>query len=170
MPPLELRGRYLMREYWADSDLHLRLTAEVRELYQGLWMLADDEGILPRDVPAISAALYRYEDRAPREKRVRAGLDRLRELGKVHSFRCGCLEVPAVVRYPRPGKKSLDHSKVHQTHSNLFEENLKPHSNGTKTVQTHSNRATLPVPSLPDPTARDDFKSKMAAKGARVPS
>ena len=53
MPALTMRGRYLMREYWSDSDLFLRLSAEERELYVGLWMLADDDGWLPRDVPAM---------------------------------------------------------------------------------------------------------------------
>ena len=113
-----MRGRYLMREYWSDSDLFLRLDAERRELYVGLWMLADDAGWLPRDVPAIAAALFRYEDRAPREAKVRGGLDRLRDLGKVESLRCGCLHLPAVERYPRAGKKTNEHALKHRTHSN----------------------------------------------------
>ena len=41
MPALTMRGRYLMREYWSDSDLFLRLSADEREFYIGLWMLAD---------------------------------------------------------------------------------------------------------------------------------
>ena len=58
MPALTMRGRYLMREYWSDSDLFLRLTAEEREFYIGLWMLADDEGWLPRNVPEIGSRTY----------------------------------------------------------------------------------------------------------------
>ena len=139
MPALTMRGRYLMREYWSDSDLFLRLDAAQRELYVGLWMLADDDGWLPRDVPAIAAALFRYEDRSPREGRVRAGLDRLGDLGKVKSHRCGCLYLPAVARYPRAGKKSAEHARNHQKHLN-----------GLKPIQTDLNPS--PVPSLPVPT------------------
>src|SRR5687768_11844415 len=114
MPALTMRGRYLMREYWSDSDLFLRLQAEERELYVGLWMLADDDGWLPRDVPAIAASLFRYEDRKPREDRVRSGLGRLRDLGKVESKPCRCLFLPAVARYPRAGKKTSEHRLEHE--------------------------------------------------------
>lgn len=115
-----MRGRYLMREYWTDSDLFLRLDARERELYIGLWMLADDEGWMPRDVPAIAAAIYHYEDRSFREGFVRKGLDRLRDLGKVESFRC-CIHLPAVARYPRAGKKSSEHAQQHRMHSSRDE-------------------------------------------------
>ena len=142
MPPLTMRGRYLMREYWSDSDLFLRLTAEQREVYVGLWTLADDAGWLPRDVPAIAAALFRYEDRAPREPRVRGALDRLRNLGKVQSTRCGCLHLPSVERYPRAGKKSNEHALEHRMHSNG--------SNPNKRYSKPSPDPTLPDPSLPD--------------------
>lgn len=138
MPALTMRGRYLMREYWSDSDLFLRLDADERELYIGLWMLADDEGWMPRDIPAISAAMFRYEDRAPRERRVTEGLARLRDLGKIVSHRC-CLHLPAVERYPRAGKKSSEHAIEHRMHSKR-----------TKRIQTDLNPS--PVPSLPDPS------------------
>lgn len=148
MPAMTLRGRYLMREYWSDSDLFLRLTAEERELYVGLWMLADDAGYLPRDVPAIAASLFRYLDRAPREKRVRDGLDRLRDLEKLVSHRC-CLYLPAVSRYPRAGKKSLEHLEEHRRHSSAV-----------KPIQTDLNSS--PVPTLPNPSLPD-------VAGARAP-
>jgi hypothetical protein len=149
MPALTMRGRYLMREYWSDSDLFLRLTAEQREVYQGLWMLSDDEGWMPRDVPAIAAALYRYEDREPREQRVKSALGRLGDLGKVLSQRC-CLFIPAVVRYPRPGKKAHEHADEHSRHSKP--KSIQTHSNGSE----HSNRPhsnPSPVPTRPNPTS-----------------
>lgn len=126
-----------MREYWSDSDLFLRLSADEREVYQGLWMLADDQGWLPRDIPAIAAAIYHYVDRAQREEWVRTVLDRLRDLSKVESFRC-CLFIAAVPRYPRPGRKSDEHMKEHQTHSK-----------GDKGKQSLPDR-TSPVPSNPN--------------------
>jgi len=146
MPPLTMRGRYLMREYWSDSDLFVKLTPGEREMYVGLWMLADDDGWLPRDVVAIAAALYRYEDRVPREAYVRLGLTKLARLGKVESLRCGCIRVPVVQRFPRAGKRSYEHRDAHKAHSNRIKRN-----------RTHSMflpDPTQPNPSLPDPSSR----------------
>lgn len=169
MPALTMRGRYLMREYWSDSDLFLRLTAEQREVYVGLWMLADDDGWMPRDVPAIAAALFRYVDRAPREELVRQSLERLRKLGKVQTHRCGCLWLPTVSRYPRAGKKATDHHANHRAHSNR-----------PKPIQTDLNPSpdvTLRNPSLPDvaggrasddgapPAGQSEFDRGMSAAG-----
>ena len=155
MPALTMRGRYLMREYWSDSDLFLRLDAIQREVYVGLWMLADDEGWMPRDVPAISAALYRYEDRAPRESKVSDALAKLRDLGKVQSFRC-CLFLPAVARYPRAGKKSNDHAQEHRRHSSR----PKPIQRDTK---------PSPVPTSPDPSLPDVAREPPSEFQERVP-
>jgi hypothetical protein len=138
MPALTMRGRYIMREYWGDSDLFLRLTPQEREVYVGLWMLADDAGWMPRDVPAIAAALYRYEDRAPREAIVSDVLTKLRDMGKIEGHRC-CVYLPSVERYPRAGKKSTEHRENHVRHSNRNER-----------IQTDTNPS--PVPSLRNPS------------------
>lgn len=157
MPALVMRGRYLMREYWSDSDLFLRLTADEREIYVGLWMLADDDGWMPRDVPAIAAALFRYEDRAPREAKVRAGLVRLRELEKLESTPCRCLFLPAVARYPRAGKKSSDHRIEHQRHSSKV-----------KPIRTDTNLS--PDPTQPDPSSPDVAGARARGpRGSRGP-
>jgi hypothetical protein len=164
VPALTMRGRYIMREYWSDSDLFLRLDAAQRELYVGLWMLADDDGWLPRDVPAIAGALFRYEDREPREAKVRSGLSRLGDLGKVKSHRCGCLYLPAVSKYPRAGRKSTEHGdihKAHQTHSNGLAVN-------TKDIQTVSNPSPVPsrpFPSRPSAPAREGINPEPTKKG-----
>jgi hypothetical protein len=167
MPALTLRGRYLMREYWSDSDLFLRLDAAQREFYVGLWMLADDEGWMPRDVPGIAGALFRFEDREPREAKVRSGLRRLADMGKVKSHRCGCLFLPAVARYPRAGKKSIEHGLTHWTHQT--------HSNGladsgseAKSIQTDLNPSpvpSLPVPTRPSAPAREGINPEPTKKG-----
>ena len=150
MPALTMRGRYLMREYWEDSTLFLRLSADERELYQGLWMLCDDEGWMPRDVPAIGAALYRFQNTHERETTVVERLAKLRDLGKIESHRC-CIYVPAVPRYPRPGNKSRLHLNEHQKHSAK-----------SKRVQKGSN-PTLPDPTRPDPTPREDAPARGGA-------
>lgn len=146
MPSLTMRGRYLMLEYWTDSDLFLRLTAEEREAYIGLWMLADDAGWLPWDVPAIGSALYHYVDRKPREALVRQIVTKLSRIGKVERHKC-CIYLPAVARYPRAGKKNTDHAVAHRTHSKRFKSLRQPDSNG---IQTDSNPSPVVLPSLPD--------------------
>ena len=147
MPALTLRGRYLMREYWSDTDLFLRLTAEEREFYMGLWMLADDDGWLPRDVAGIGAALYSFEDRGPREAKVRSGLSRLRDIGKLKSLRCGCVHLPVVTKYPRAGNKNTDHAQNHAKHQTGLNPLRQSSSNGFDDVQAGSDPS--PVPSSP---------------------
>lgn len=143
-----------MREYWGDSTLFLRLDAAEREIYVGLWSIADDEGWLPRDVPAIAALLYRFEIPSEREARVSKVLGRLRELGKLVSHRC-CIELPTVRRYPRSGKKSTDHRDDHRKHSSPV-----------KAIRTDTNPSpdlTLPVP---DPSRRPArAREGVAARG-----
>lgn len=151
MPALTLRGRYLMREYWADSDLFKKLSADEREFYMGLWMLADDHGWMPRNITEIAAALYRFEDVAAREARVRSSLDRLKAMGKLQSLRCGCLFLPVVVKYPRPGKKSDEHARAHAAHSNAMRQ---PPSNGFEPHSNPSPNPSRPSPSQPVPGAQ----------------
>lgn len=147
MPPLEMRGRYIQREFWGDTDLHTKATAEVREFYIGLWMLADDKGWMPRDIVGIGAALYRFEGPEEREVHVRANLERLQGLGKVRSHRCKCLFLPAVARYPRAGKPSDVHLKEHQKHSGSA-------SKEPRRIQPDLNPSPNPSYSDPSPRAR----------------
>ena len=143
MPPLEMRGRYIQREWFTDTELQTKVTADVREFYFGLAMLADDEGWMPRDVVGIGAAIYRFRAIDEREAMVRANLEVLGRLGKVRSTRCKCLFLPTVARTPRAGKKTDLHFKAHQKHSNTG-------SNGFERIQKDLNPS--PVLSRPDPS------------------
>lgn len=162
MPPLTMRGRYLMREYWSDSDLFLRLDAAQRELYVGLWMLADDEGWLPRDIQAIAASLYRYEDREPRETFVIAGITTLKKLGKLVAPPCRrCLFIDVVNRYPRAGKRSSNHLDAHRKHSNEI-----------KAIRSHSDPLpdlTLPIPDLTLPDVARARARRPVETGGETP-
>lgn len=142
-----------MREYWSDSALFLRLNASEREVYVGLWSLADDDGWLPRDVPAIAASLFRYESPEFREGRVRKVLGRLADLGKVTSYRC-CIELPTVAKYPRAGRKSTEHHSEHVQHSKT-----------SKATNSHSK--PLPDPTLPNPTLPDVAGGRARGGAAR---
>lgn len=179
MPALTMRGRYLMREYWSDSALFLSLDSSQRELYIGLWMLADDAGWLTRDVPAIAAALYRYEDVAPRVERVLAGIVVLRKLGKIVVPPCRrCLFLDSVAKYPRAGNKAFTHLEEHQSHvkSSQRESTM---FNDVQRGSSPRRNVTLREPSLHDGsrapargTAVDNgkeatFKDAMEASGIK---
>ena len=137
----------------------------------GLWMLADDDGWLPRNVPEIAGALMRFEDRAPRETKTRLTLRRLGAMGKVSSYRCGCLYLPAVTKYPRAGKKSAEHHqnhKSHQTDLKGFEHSIQTDSDGFEPLSRPD-----PSPSNPSPRARangvnpDEETTEFARRVAR---
>lgn len=135
-----------MREYWADSDLHLRLTAEEREIYVGLWMLSDDAGWLPGDIEAIGAAILMYVDRAPRLLLINGTLATLAHLGKVEAFQCGCLHLRVIEHYPRPGRKNVEHRERHAKHGDAPAQD-------SKAFESNRNLTNpLPVPTLPYPT------------------
>jgi len=167
MPPLTMRGRYLMREYWADKELFTRLDASEREILLGVWSLADDEGWLPRDVTAISASLFRYEEPKSREQRVRTALKRLRETHKVVSYPCGCLFVPSVARYPRSGRRTSEHRREHDEHHTPVSSDGSDHSKAFEGIRRHSNRQpNLTLPNLTLPNLRARAPAKDGAHGA----
>jgi len=55
-----MRIRQIKPGWWLDKALRRGLTADAREFYIGLWMLADDAGWLEWDLERISAELYPY--------------------------------------------------------------------------------------------------------------
>lgn len=64
------RIRQIKPSWFLDKDLRKGTTAECREFYIGLWMLADDAGYLVWNVERIGAELYPYEPIARRERNV----------------------------------------------------------------------------------------------------
>ena len=55
-----MRIRQIKPGWWLDKDLRRGLSADAREFYIGLWMLADDAGWLEWDITRIAAELYPY--------------------------------------------------------------------------------------------------------------
>lgn len=55
-----MRIRQIKPSWWLDRDLRTHLSADAREFYIGLWMVADDGGWLDWDVTRIAAELYPY--------------------------------------------------------------------------------------------------------------
>lgn len=65
------------------------LTVAARLVYIGLWCVSDDAGFFEMKVPEIGAALFRYEPKRAREKRVLEAIALLVEKGRVKLESCG---------------------------------------------------------------------------------
>lgn len=83
-----MRTRALRPGFWEDSKMG-ELSVSARLTYAGLWCIADDAGFFELDVPAIGAALYRFDPTKAREKRVQEAIAKLVELGRVTIEKCG---------------------------------------------------------------------------------
>ena len=62
------RIRQIKPSWFLDKDLRRGTTADAREFYIGLWMLADDAGYLEWDPERIGAELYPFDPIAKRER------------------------------------------------------------------------------------------------------
>jgi hypothetical protein len=99
--------------YWTDADLHTNLTADQREFYIGLWMLADDAGYDAWDPERVGAELYPY--RSPGWRRNH--LPKWIELLGAHVQVLDCsrhLLVPNLSKYNSPPKPSYPNRKAHE--------------------------------------------------------
>jgi hypothetical protein len=98
--------------YWTDADLHVRLTAEQREFYIGLWMEADDAGFIAWDVDRIGADLSPYRTLGWRRSRLPAWLALLEP--HVQMLGCGAhVLVPTLSRHQAPPKPSYQNKRAH---------------------------------------------------------
>lgn len=99
--------------YWTDSDLQTRLTAEQREFYIGLWMLADDAGIVDFDIDRIGAELYPYRPHRWRTQRIPAWVAVLE--GHVVVMECGRhLLIPTLSKHQSPPRPSYPNKRAHE--------------------------------------------------------
>ena len=109
-----MRVRLIRPAYWTDADLHTRLSAEQREFYIGLWMLADDAGYLAWDAERVGAELYPYKTAAWR-RRLTAWLE---VLGPTHVRLLDCgrhVFIPNLTRFQTPPKPSSQVLREHLT-------------------------------------------------------
>lgn len=100
-----MRIRQIKPSWWLDKELRRRLSAEAREFYIGLWMVADDAGWIEWDIERIAAELYPYDQVARREKAVRnyaGALERL-DADQPHLVihECGHAQVPKMPGHQR---------------------------------------------------------------------
>src|SRR5512147_1724267 len=99
--------------YWTDADLHTRLSAEQREFYIGLWMLADDAGYVAWDPERVGAELYPYRTASWRSKRLCAWLELI---GPDHARLLDCgkhVYIPNLTRYQSPPRPTSQVKRAH---------------------------------------------------------
>lgn len=99
--------------YWTDADLHIRLSATVREFYIGLWMLADDAGYVAWDVTRVGAELYPFR---PQTWRTRQLPKMLAQLGPRHARLLDCgqhVVVPNLAKFQAPPRPSYPVQRAH---------------------------------------------------------
>jgi len=107
-----MRVRLIRPAYWTDADLHTRLSADAREFYIGLWMLADDAGYVTWDIDRMGAELYPFEALAWRREHIPMWLDELDS--HAHLLDCGKhVLVPSLSRHQSPPKPSYQNKKAH---------------------------------------------------------
>ena len=106
-----MRIRQIKPSWWLDKVLRTSVTADVRELYIGLWMLADDAGWLVWDVSRIAAELYPYSSVARRERHVGEWSTRLAALDGYEPHliieKCGHARVPKLVDHQHFGGRPV---------------------------------------------------------------
>jgi hypothetical protein len=154
----------MKREYFEDHEFQTQLTAEQREFYMGVAMLADDAGWLDWEPAYIASVVYRYEDPQGRLAKAEACATRLVETGRLKTFRCGHAQLP------RAGTRSGEHeSKVLDRHrlesKRVGTSRLKP------TRQPYLTEPHLTSPDLPKPsTPRERAPVKGAPRNGQMQS
>ena len=106
------RIRQIKPSWFLDKPLRKGTTADCREFYIGLWMLADDAGYLVWDVERIGAELYPFDPIAKRERNVAKWADILERLDPDDAhlvvWDCGHARVPKM-----PGHQRIAGTQAH---------------------------------------------------------
>lgn len=115
------RIRQIKPSWFLDKELRRGTTADAREFYVGLWMLADDDGWLAWDEERIAAELYPFDPIRRREDRVAKWSDALERLNGTSPhlvvYDCGHAVVPKMAAHQRiAGNRT---TTVHRRHEEV---------------------------------------------------
>jgi hypothetical protein len=114
------RIRQIKPSWFLDKELRRGTSADAREFYIGLWMLADDGGYLTWDIERIAAELYPYDGVSRRERLVASWADSLETLNAEEPhlviYSCGHGRVPKMPAHQRiAGKQSVGVWEAHKS-------------------------------------------------------
>jgi hypothetical protein len=112
------RIRQIKPSWFLDKELRKGTTADAREFYIGLWMLADDAGYIVWDEERIAAELYPFDPIARRERNVGKWADVLERLSPDEPhlivWDCGHARVPKMPGHQRiAGTQTLTVRRSH---------------------------------------------------------
>lgn len=112
------RIRQIKPSWFLDKELRRGTSADAREFYIGLWMLADDGGYLTWDIERIAAELYPYDGVSRRERLVASWAEGLETLNPEDPhlvvYSCGHARVPKMPAHQRiAGKQSIGVKEAH---------------------------------------------------------
>lgn len=113
------RIRQIKPSWFLDKELRRGTSADAREFYIGLWILADDAGYIAWDVTRIGAELYPFDGIAARERRVETWAGQLERLNPnaphLIVWDCGHARVPKMPDHQRiAGTQSFTIAKKHR--------------------------------------------------------
>lgn len=113
------RIRQIKPSWFLDKELRRGTSADAREFYIGLWILADDAGYLVWDVTRIGAELYPFDPIRGREKHVEKWAGQLETLNEdsphLVVWDCGHARVPKMPDHQRiAGTQSFVVAKRHR--------------------------------------------------------
>jgi hypothetical protein len=158
-----MRIRQVRPEFFTDPVTG-HLSASTQVTYIGLWCVADDDGWLDWDVPAIGAVLYPYKSVRGREALVvKAGAE-LVAVGRLRVMECGCARIPTLAAHQRiGGNKSYTGRDKHERHDiqtrmDLYARNVTL-GNGKERNGTHEAASA--------PHGAASFKDAMVAAGIK---
>lgn len=114
-----MRIRQIKPSWFLDKELRRGTTADAREFYIGLWMLADDAGYLIWDEERVAAELYPFDQIARRERNVAKWSDVLERLSPdaphLVVWDCGHACVPKMPGHQRiAGTRTDTVQRVHE--------------------------------------------------------
>ena len=181
------RIRQIKPSWFLDKELRKGTSAEAREFYIGLWMLADDDGWLVWDEERIAAELYPFDPIARRERNVAKWAGQLEHLNEKAAhlvvYDCGHGTVPKMAAHQRiAGNRTTSTHRKHQETCRgarsrvalqVATEDLETPSAtgshgrelggvGNGTVRNGTGSAREPAPSG---AARSEFEDQIAAAG-----
>jgi hypothetical protein len=112
------RIRQIKPSWFLDKELRRGTSADAREFYIGLWMLADDGGYLTWDIERIAAELYPYDSVSRRERQIEKFSESLETLNAEEPhlvvYSCGHARVPKMPAHQRiAGKQSVGVKEAH---------------------------------------------------------
>lgn len=122
------RIRQIKPSWFLDKELRRGTTADAREFYIGLWMLADDGGYLTWDIERIAAELYPYDGVSRRERLVETWATSLETLNAEEPhlvvYSCGHAAVPKMPAHQRiAGKRTVSVKEAHAMCRNVVRRN-----------------------------------------------